>query len=64
MPDRSDTVRKILVRDVVDAFSPYEKIEALGVSDGTLWVGLDNDGGAVESRLRSFGRLGNPFGRR
>ncbi len=64
VPDRSDTVRKILVRDVVDAFSPYEKIEALGVSDGTLWVGLDNDGGAVESRLRSFGRLGNPFGRR
>lgn len=57
LPDASDTVTKVLVRDVVAEFSPYEKIEGIGVSYGMLWVGLDNDGGAVESRLRCFGWL-------
>lgn len=62
LPDAGDTVTKILVRDCVDEFSPYEKIEGIGVSWGSLWVGLDNDGGALESRLRRLGWLGNPFG--
>lgn len=59
VPDASDTVTKVLVRDVVDEFSPYEKIEGIGVSYGMLWIGLDNDGGALESRLRFCGWLGH-----
>ncbi len=59
LPDATDTVSKVLVRDVVDAFSPYEKIEGIGVSWGGLWVALDNDGGEVESRLGFFGWLSN-----
>lgn len=62
VPDATDTVTKVLVRDVVGAFSPYEKIEGIGVSWGSLWVGLDNDGGQLESRLRWLGFLvGLPF---
>jgi hypothetical protein len=56
-PDASDTVTKVLVRDCVDEFSPYEKIEGIGVSWGQLWVALDNDGGQLESRLRWLGWL-------
>jgi Esterase-like activity of phytase/LVIVD repeat len=59
VPDASDTVTKVLVRDVVEQFSPYEKIEGIGVSWGTLWVGLDNDGGQLESRMRWLGWLGH-----
>ncbi len=59
VPDASDTVIKVEVRDVVDEFSPYEKIEGIGVSWGSLWIALDNDGGEVESRLRFFGWLFN-----
>ena len=58
VPDDSDTVVKVLVRDVLDAFAPYEKIEGLlvGFFD-ELWVLMDNDGGELESRLRFFGWL-------
>lgn len=58
VPDASDTVTKVLVRDCVADFSPYEKIEGIGVSYGTLWVMMDNDGGALESRLKYLGFLG------
>lgn len=58
LPDSSDTVTKVLVLDVVKEFSPYEKIEGIGVlPTGALWVALDNDGGALESRLRFLGKL-------
>ena len=59
VPDASDTVTKVEVRDALDEFSPYEKIEGIGVSWGSLWIALDNDGGEVESRLRFFGWLFN-----
>ncbi|MFM1872657.1 MAG: hypothetical protein RL398_2079 [Planctomycetota bacterium] len=57
VPDASDTVTKVLVRDCVADFSPYEKIEGIGVSYGTLWVMMDNDGGALESRIKYLGFL-------
>jgi hypothetical protein len=58
VPDASDTVVKTEVRDVLGAFFPYEKIEGLArTRDGSLWVGLDNDGGEVESRLVDTGRI-------
>jgi 5'-nucleotidase len=48
----NDTVSRVLVLDVLDEFFPYEKIEGLALMrNGDLWVGLDNDGGEVESRL-------------
>ena len=46
------------MRDVVEQFSPYEKIECLALTIGwfsDLWMALDNDGGEVESRLRFLG---------
>jgi hypothetical protein len=58
LPGVTDTVTKVLVLDIVKEFSPYEKIEGIGVlPTGALWVALDNDGGAVESRLRFLGKL-------
>lgn len=58
VPGGNDTVSKRLVLDCVDEFSPYEKIEGIGISHfGDLWVNLDNDGGVVEPRMRNFGRL-------
>ena len=45
------------MRDCVADFSPYEKIEGIGVSYGTLWVMMDNDGGALESRIKYLGFL-------
>ena len=57
-PDASDTVNKNLVRDVLADFAPYEKIEGIVVGwFGDLWVGMDNDGGELESRLKFFGWL-------
>jgi 5'-nucleotidase len=48
----NDTVSKVLVLDVLDEFFPYEKIEGLALMrNGDPWIGLDNDGGEVESRL-------------
>ena len=39
-------------------FFPYEKIESLAITRrGDLWVGLDNDGGTIESRLVNTGPL-------
>lgn len=56
VPDASDTVTKVELRDVLAEFAPYEKIECLAVTaEGSLWVGLDNDGGAVESRFLNTG---------
>jgi len=63
IPDATDTVTKILVRDCVREFTPYEKIEGVVIDRGNLWVQLDNDLGAHESRLRNLGRLGRVFPR-
>lgn len=52
------TVTKRLLRDVLPVFTPYEKVEGLALTpSGDLWVGLDNDGGEVESRLVRLLRL-------
>jgi hypothetical protein len=56
-------VTKILVNDCVAEFTPYEKIEGVVIERGNLWVQLDNDLGAHESRLRNLGRLGRVFPR-
>ena len=46
------TVTKKLLHDVFPQFTPYEKVEGLGLTiNGDLWVVLDNDGGEFESRL-------------
>lgn len=51
-----DMVSKSQWLDMVDEFSPYEKVEGLAWSpESGLWVGLDNDGGEVESRVVNFG---------
>ena len=63
IPDATDTVAKILVRDCVAEFSPFEKIEGTVIDRGFLWVQLDNDLGAHESRLRNLGRVGRIFPR-
>lgn len=58
LPGADDTVSKTLLFDIRDAFSPLEKVEGLALTeDGDLWVGLDNDGGEVESRLINLGDL-------
>lgn len=62
VPDATDTVQKVLVSDVVSLFSPYEKIEGIGYGFGMIWVQMDNDGGALESRLRFVGVLGQSPG--
>ena len=53
---------KVELADVLCAFAPYEKVESLALS---LYagprVGLDNDGGEVESRLVNLGWLEHPF---
>jgi hypothetical protein len=50
------TVTKTLLRDVLPLFTPFEKVEGLTrAADGSLWIGLDNDGGEVESRLVRLG---------
>lgn len=61
-PDASDTVKKVEYLDVVKDFFPYEKIEGLAIDGfGNVWVGLDNDGGEVENRMRNYGRFRNPL---
>ena len=61
-PSRSDTVRKVEVLDLLDEFFPYEKVEGLAIDRrGDLWIGLDNDGGELESRLINKGRFRNPL---
>ncbi|MCB9889963.1 MAG: hypothetical protein H6836_10355 [Planctomycetes bacterium] len=56
---------KKLAYDVRDAFVPYEKIEGLALTRRNhLWVGLDNDGGEVESRLIDLGRFRNPLAKK
>lgn len=63
-PDRSDTVRKVLSANILRDFFPLEKVEGLALTRrGYLWVGLDNDGGEVESRLINKGRFRNPLRR-
>ena len=63
-PDATDTVRKVQALDIVDEFFPYEKVEGLAITrNGNLWIGLDNDGGEVESRLINTGRFRNPLNR-
>ena len=58
LPGAGDTVAKTLIADIRDAFSPLEKVEGLALTSlGELWVGLDNDGGEVESRLINLGPL-------
>lgn len=62
MPSGGDTIAKFLVADCVQEFSPFEKIEGIGISHfGDLWVNLDNDGGQVEPRMRNLGRFRNPL---
>ncbi|MEZ6197773.1 MAG: esterase-like activity of phytase family protein [Planctomycetota bacterium] len=62
LPDASDTVVKHEVADVLADFFPYEKVEGLALTNGgKLWVGLDNDGGEVESRLVNVGPFVNPL---
>jgi len=57
-----DTIVKIQWVDILPLFSPYEKVEGLALTpSGDIWVGLDNDGGEVESRLVNIGQLPNPF---
>lgn len=59
----SDTLTKTLVRDVLPAFSPYEKIEGLAILRGDLWVNCDSDGGELENRFVNTGVWRSPFGR-
>lgn len=62
VPDATDTVVKAEAMDVLSAFFPYEKVEGLALTrSGHLWIGLDNDGGEVESRLIDTGRFSNPL---
>jgi hypothetical protein len=50
------TVSKSQWHDIVERFNPYEKVEGLAWSpESGLWIGLDNDGGEVESRLINLG---------
>lgn len=51
-------IEKTLLFDVLQDFAPYEKVEGLAFTrERKLWVALDNDGGAVESRFINVGRL-------
>jgi hypothetical protein len=57
-PGAGDTVTKVLIRDVLADFGPYEKIEGIVVGwFDDLWILMDNDGGELESRLKFFGFL-------
>lgn len=61
-PDAKDTVRKVFAGEILNDFFPFEKVEGLALTyQGDLWVGLDNDGGEVESRLINRGRFENPL---
>lgn len=60
-PDATDTVKKVLSMNILGDFFPFEKVEGLALQRGDLWVGLDNDGGEVESRLINKGRFRNPL---
>lgn len=54
-------IAKSLWVDALDAFAPFEKIEGLAYTpSGDLWVGLDNDGGELESRMVNFGAVPVP----
>lgn len=54
---RRSVIRKKLMADLLEEFTPFEKIEGLAVTrEGRLWAVLDNDGGQIESRLVQFGR--------
>jgi hypothetical protein len=58
VPDASDTVVKVELRDLLSDFFPFEKVEGLAVTPGgDLWVGLDNDGGEVQSKLVNTGSV-------
>jgi Esterase-like activity of phytase/LVIVD repeat len=59
LPDASDTIVKTELLDILDAFFPYEKVEGLAPTSQGLWIGLDNDGGEVESRLINAGAVGH-----
>ena len=60
--ENGDTIIKTEKADILSFFSPYEKVEGLAMTpNGDVWVGLDNDGGEVESRLVNIGRLPDPF---
>lgn len=60
--ENGDTIVKTEWADILPVFSPYEKVEGLALTpDGEIWVGLDNDGGEVESRLVNIGQLPDPF---
>ncbi|WP_199614186.1 esterase-like activity of phytase family protein [Paenibacillus alkalitolerans] len=53
-------VTKKRVLDLRDAFAPFEKIEGMTVTpDGSVWTGLDNDGGEVKSVFFKAGELNN-----
>ncbi len=58
LPDATDTVVKAELRDLLDEFFPFEKVEGLAVTpNGDLWVGLDNDGGELQSKLVNTGSV-------
>lgn len=63
-PDATDTVKKVRAGNILRDFFPFEKVEGLAITkNGELWIGLDNDGGEVESRLINKGRFTNPLRR-
>lgn len=54
-------VQKLLYRDVVEEFGPFEKLEGLTVTrDRQVWGNIDNDGGLHESRLLRLGAVQAP----
>lgn len=53
-------IQKTEIFDVLDEFTPYEKVEGLTVAaNGDVWAVLDNDGGEVESVLVNLGPVPN-----
>lgn len=59
VPNIAEMVRKTEIADIVEEFSPYEKVEGVALFQGQMWVIVDNDGGQLESRLRYLGQLPN-----
>lgn len=52
----ANSIVKTELADVLADFTPFEKVEGLTPTpQGDLWIGLDNDGGEVSSRLVNLG---------
>ena len=56
--DLEDHVIEKLLFDVLDEFTPFEKVDGLALSKSRrLWAVLDNEGGQIETRLVRVGSV-------